>query len=222
MGYKIIPPVPGTSVAGGGVPVSLNALTTAGNATDCQQVVNVATATLTGITVAAGSNRRLVAVLSIGDIGSTPAPVTITALVSGVPAAMTQEAFIYSGTKAVCIFSIANPDTGAQSIVAAWAQNSDAYLSADCFNNVVSVNGADTQTGSTNALTMTSGANDATVTAITTNNGDPTSSQTLTYANSPLQPGGAADYALGGASNVHTYGNAGTVQVIAGIHLVAA
>lgn len=214
------------AAAGGGGAVSVNALTTTGNCSggDCQQAPGVSTLTLTGITVVAGSNRWLTVEVVWGGNGTTITGRSVTALVGAVPTAMTEEIFTSvapSGGKAVAIYTIANPDTGAQSIVASWTGSiQDTYLSAKCFNNVSSVNAAHTQSGATNALTMTSGANDATVTAISTDNGDPTSSQTRSFAESPHAPGGAADYALGGSSNTHTYGNAGTVQAIVGIHLV--
>lgn len=209
-----------TVSAGGGVPITLNALTTAGNATDCQQANAVNTITLTGITVAAGSNRGLiVALVWQTDVTSR----AVTALVGGTPTAMTEEAYGLNGVGgAVGLYSIANPSTGAQSIVATWAEFVAVYLSAACFNNVASINGADDQTSTTAAVTIPSAANDATVAAIVTDNGDPTSSQTLSFAESVLPPGGAADYALGGVSNTHTFGNAGTNRRTIGIHLVAA
>lgn len=207
----------------GGVPITLNALTTAGNATDCEQGSQVTTITLTGITVAAGSNRGLVVELTWGTISVDIPGLTVTALVGGTPTAMTQKILRVTGTKATALYYIANPDTGVQSIVAAWSSYTlDTYLSATCFNNVGSVVDADTQGADAATLTMTSGPNDVTVTAITTNSSDPVSSQTLSYANSPLNPGGAADRAFGGTSNVHTYTNIGTEQVMVGIHLAAA
>jgi hypothetical protein len=218
MGYKIIPPVPGTSVTS--VPITINALTTAGNATDCEQASNVTTVTLTGITVAAGSNRGLiVAVVWQIDVTSR----VVTALVGGTPTAMTEENYGLNGVGgAVGLYSIANPSTGVQSIVATWVSQAAVYLSAICVNNFGSVNGADDQTSTTTAVTIPSAAKDATVAAIVTDNGDPTSSQTLSFAESILPPGGGADYALGGVSNTHTFGNAGTNRRVIGIHLVAA
>lgn len=218
MGYKIIPPVPGTSVTS--VPITLNALTTAGNGVDCERANAVNTLTLTGITVAAGSNRRLiVAVVWQTDVTSR----VVTALVGGTPTAMTEEVYGLNGVGgAVGLYSIANPSTGAQSVVETTAEFVAVYLSAACFNNAGSVNGADDQTSTTTAVTIPSAANDATVAAIVTDNGDPTSSQTLSFAESTFPPGGAADYALGGVSNTHTFGNAGTNRRVIGIHLVAA
>lgn len=206
-------------VSGGGA-VSLNALTTSGNSSDgkCQQASGATTITLTGITVAAGSNRRLFAVL-VWDNSQTTR--TLTALVGGSPSAMTEEVYA-TFNKAVGIYSIANPDTGAQSIVASFDNTSDVYLSAICFNGVASVNGADDIIESDNSIIINSGANDATLSVIGTDNGDPTSSKTRFFANSPLGPGGGADYALGGVTNTHTWGNAGTAQTCIGIHIVAA
>lgn len=208
---------------GGSIPITKNSSMTTGNGThgNAQTATAVQSISSTGITIAAGSNRFLLVPIqwSVGVTGRS-----VTALKGSIATAMTEELFFTGdGGAPVAFYSLVNPDTGVQTIAASWTTAADCYMGAICLNNAASVKSADNQTSGTGStVTIPSSTNDATLASIVDNNGDPTSSQTLFEQESALNPGGGADYALGGTSNVHTFSNAGTTRGTIGIHVLAA
>lgn len=209
--------------------VALDALMTAGNSGDglSQEIATDVAINSTGITVGA-SAKLLVAVLATGH-GNGAAPTSVSMTWNGT--AMTAGPTVTSGTGNpfawVAIFYLINPAAGANTLHAQWTNSNDMYMSA------VSFTGTDTSTGinaahnatatNTTTLTITSDTAGATVAVFAVDGAAPTVNFTKIFSEAPFNPGGGASYTLGGTSNGHTFtGGGGTVQALAGVHVIAA
>lgn len=209
--------------------VALDALMTAGNAADglSQEIATDVAIDSAGITVGASAT-LLVAVLATGHSnGAAPTGVSMTW--NGV--AMTAGPTVTSGTGNpfawVEIFYLISPAAGAHTLHAQWTGSNDMYMSAVSFtgtNTSTGINASDSITATnTTTLTVTSDTSGATVAVFSVNGAAPTVNFTKIFSEAPFNPGGAASYTLGGTSNGHTFtGGGGTVQALAGVHVIAA
>jgi hypothetical protein len=218
--------------AGGGSAVSVNALMTAGNSSDsdCLQAANVTSTSGTGITIAAGSNRLLVAVVSwCKRNGEFPVGRSVT----WNSVSMTEVAYNENASTMSCgIYTLIAPDTGSQTLAVSWTNtgnsNQDVYMGAVCFDNVQQssngINAAHTvQNEDDDSVTITSDTNGATVAICSTDSGNPTMNQTKIFDNIPFSQNAGASYALGGTSNTHSFtGGTPSQWANAGIHIVSA
>lgn len=210
--------------------VGFDAKMAAGNSADGlnQEATGATSISSTGITVG-GSATLLVAVLAFAQGNASTTPTSITATWNG--AVMTAGPTVTSGTgtpyATAAIFYKISPASGANTLAAAWTNSHDCYMSA------VSFTGTDTSTGinaahsttatGTTTITITSDANGATVAVFAVDGSAPTVNFTKIFSEAPLNPGGGASYTLGGTSNAHTFtGAGGSVQALAGIHVIAA
>jgi hypothetical protein len=130
------------------------------------------------------------------------------------------------------ILTLVDPEPGAQTLTLNWATaNSDCYMGACSFTGTDTVTGiatADTITA-TGTSTLTSiavntSSDGATVAVMGGNGGDPTMNYNTLWAYDNDNPGGGANYELGGSgTNTHTFTGAGANYVqIAGVHIIAA
>jgi hypothetical protein len=72
-------------------------------------------------------------------------------------------------------------------------------------------------------ITVTSDTSGATLAVFGVNGSTPTMNFSKVFDNAPLDPGGGSSYTIGGTSNIHTFtGAGGTVQALAGVHIIAA
>lgn len=127
-------------------------------------------------------------------------------------------------TSAILILPL--PASGAKTLALTWT------TAADCYMSAVSLTGTDTSTvtnasdnvtaSATTSITVTSDTSGATVAVFGVDGGTPTVNFTKIFAEAPLNPGGGANFTLGGTSNVHTFtGGGGTIQTLSGVHVIA-
>lgn len=204
--------------------VAFDAKMTAGNSADGfnQQASSVTSISSTGITV--GASATLLAVPFVIQ-GAAVQPSGVTGTWNG--SALTLQVFAVSDKVTAGIATIVNPAAGANTLALAWTNTGDCYMGAVSFTGTdtsTGVNVADnTTTTQTTAITVTSSADGATVAVFGVNGSTPTVDQTKLWAEAPLNPGGGASYALGGASNTHNFtGAGGSLQALAGVHVIAA
>jgi hypothetical protein len=202
--------------------VGFDAKMTAGNSADgfSAEVQGGTALSTTGITVGASATCLVATLVFSGAVTS------LTVTWNGV--GMTQEPTVTSGAIIVYIFRLVSPASGAQALAAAWTTARDLYLGA------VSFTGTDTTTGvqvadnttATNvtAIAIPTGSTGATVAVFGVDGATPTIDQTTLWGVSNFGPGGGASYALGGTTtNTHNFtGAGGTVQALAGVHVIAA
>ena len=213
------------AAGGGGSAVSVNNTMSGGNGASgkSQQVSTNTTIQSTGLTINSGTNSMLVTLL-VWSSGTAPTGVTAEWDSAGTPQALTQAGTVQFDTNSsVAIFYLLNPTVGNKTLTANWTNAQDCVMSAICFDNAGGIAAGDTQQNSTNTVTVTSGANDATVAVYNCDGGTPTGSQTNIFDNSALGPSSSGDYALGGSSNAHTFTiGSSTFRVTIGIHVTAA
>lgn len=208
--------------------VAFDAKMTAGNSADgFNQRASVATSiSSTGITVGASAT-CLVAMITFAE--QAPAgPVGLAMTWDGVPMTAGPIASNTVGDRVglSAIFWLDNPASGAKTLQATWSNSLDAYMSAVSFTGTAttnSVKAADNITATqTTTLTVTSSTDGATVVNFAVDGAAPTVNFTKIWADDPFSPGGGGNYTLGGTSNAHTFtGSGGTLQCIAGVHVVA-
>lgn len=187
---------------------------------------------LTTLTVSAGSDNCLFALLVLGD-GGTPTGVGITWNSTSMTLVDSQ---VNSRGQNLYIYRLVAPTTGNQTLAASWTGSDDAVLAAINFSGVdqtTPVVTAHTQkpTGSSTApsATVTSATNDATLTlsGASTNTGTPsfTTPRTQTQVftdSSQIDNLAEASYALGGTSNAHSFTLTTSLDWAAvGIHIQA-
>jgi hypothetical protein len=202
--------------------VALNAsgLMTGGNGAGgaSQQVSTNTTISSTGLTIAAGTDRFLVGLL-VWSSGTAPTGVTMTW--NGV--SMTQAGTVqFSTNTSGALFYLDDPATGNNTLSASWTNSQDCVMSAACFDGVGSYVSGDTVQNSTNTVTITAAAGDATVSVYNCDGGTPVGDKTAIFANSALGPSAAGNYNLGSTST-HTYEiGSSSARVTVGLHLQAA
>lgn len=208
--------------------VAIDAQMTSGNSADgFNQRVSAATSiSSTGITVGASAT-SLVAMITFAQ-NAAAGPVGLAMTWDGVAMNAGPIASNDAGGRFVvsAIFWLDNPASGAKTLQATWTNSLDAYMSAVSFTGSAtsnSVKTADNITAiQTTTLTVTSSTDGATVANFSVDGAAPTVNFTKIWADDPLNPGGGGNYTLGGTSNAHTFtGSGGTVQCIAGVHVVA-
>lgn len=210
--------------------VALDAKMAAGNSSDGfnQEATAATSISSTGITVG-GSASLLLAFFSWGaGVGGTPpSSPAATWNAGGMTAGPTVTHSAGGAFSMVAIFYKISPAFGANTLAGSWGNANDCYMSAASFTGTdtstgINVSDSTTATGVT-TLTITSDANGATLAVFAVNGSTPTVNFNKIFAEAPLNPGGGASYQLGGSSNGHTFtGAGGTVQALAGVHIIAA
>lgn len=210
--------------------VALDALFTGGDADSgrCQNANDATTCSDTdGITVGASAT-LLVAVAHLQGLSDGNGPTSITATWNGTGSTGSHSVQNSSGRQNTSVIFWWNaPATGAKTLTISWSNGCDCYMSAASFTGthattpVVTADNASTTASTT--VTVTSGADDATLAIWGTNGADPTVNFNEIFSQAPLDPGGGASYQLAGSSNGHTFtGAGGTTPAGAGIHIAAA
>ncbi len=208
--------------------VSNDALMTGGNGVggQDQNATSATTVTTTGITV--GASATLLVSCFVWQSNSSIDPSSRTCTWNGV--SMTERSTILQTVSAtdlrVSIFTLVSPASGAKSLTGNWTGATDVYMSAASFNGtdtVTGINASDNVTASAaTQITVTSDTSGATFAVFGVNGNVPTVNFVQVFAEAPLNPGGGASYQLGGTSNIHTFtGGAGTIQALAGIHIIS-
>lgn len=182
------------------VTVNANMTTGNGNGGQCERVASNTTLSSTGLTIAAGSNRLLIVPIVWSNAGTLPSGITITW--NGV--GLTQVPSAYGGTTGsyAGLWYLLNPDTGNQTLTANWTTTSGCYMGAICFDGAGSISGG--ATNNTNTITLSAGANDASVAVYNCDGGTPVGDQTLVWSDSAFGPSAAANRA-GGGSTTYTF-----------------
>lgn len=214
--------------------VTLNAVMDAGNNGDTHAVSATTSLSTTGITVASGSDRVLVAVLNWGS-NSTGTPGSRAATWNGV--SMSEAAFVSgtsgSRTESVGIYVLVNPATGAQTLAASWTGSLDCYCSAICFDGADQTTGIDagnTATASSGLTLNVTGTSDgATVASHIRDGSEPAGAgtgNTLFWDFDSFNPGGGGGYRIGLAGtntfDFNSGSNTGAARATAGVHVIAA
>lgn len=191
----------------------------------CDNTDNGTSASSDGMTVGASAT-LLVAVICLQN---GTADVTDLAMTwDGV--SMTERASVTSssgGTRdRAAIFTLVNPAVGNKTLAASWTTTSDAYMSCISFtgtDTITGVNAADNTTATNTAdIVVPTDSSGATVACYCVNGDDPSVTQTEIFSEAPLDPGGAASYAIGGTtSNTHSFTSAGSIKALAGVHVIA-
>lgn len=205
--------------------VALVAKMSAGNSSDgLNQQASFTTAISASSQNIGASPTLLVVVLAIQGAGGAPTSPTATA--GGT--AMTVGPVATSGKDVAAVLYLVNPTGGSQTIAAGWStQNGDAYMSWASFSGTDTTTGvqaSDNRTATnTTSITVPSSTDGATVATFAVDGSAPTVNFTKIFSIANLNPGGGASYALGGTNNAHTFtGAGGTVQALAGVHIIAA
>lgn len=213
--------------------VSVNAAMTAGNQSDTHAVSGATSFSTTGLTIAAGSNRYLTAVVNWGNSAS-PASRSVTW--NGV--AMTELVFQNNtdgggNFTAAAIYGLVNPATGANTLAGSWTGSTDCYASAVCFNGAdqsTGIDAAHTTSGTGLTLNVT-GTTDGATLATHIRNGSVTSTTIISggtqfWEYDANAPGGAGAYRVGlngtNAYDFNSGSNTGTFRCTAGVHVIAA
>ena len=179
---------------------------------------------LTTFTVGSGANSVLVGLAGF-DVNVTGRAMTWNATET-----MTEAHTYLDNGQFMTLWVLINPTAGNQTLAAAWTGSSRCHLAA------VEFSGADQTTGfkavdnatagptaNNVAITITSSTDGATVASAISGFGNITvTDQTSIFANNPGGANGAASYALGGASNTHTFTTAAVNNDAAGIHILVA
>jgi hypothetical protein len=191
-----------------------------------QNIAGALAISSTGLTIIAAS--ILVAVFVWQDNASND-QLSRTATWNGV--SMSERATISQVSGAtflrVSIFTLVSPVSGNHALAGAWLGASDCYMSGAGFTGTdtsVGINPADSTTASgTTSIPVTSDLTGATVAVFGANGNPPTVNFNQIFSEAPLNPGGGASYQLSGTTNNHTFtGAGGTLQALAGIHIIAA
>lgn len=213
--------------------VSLNAAMAAGNQDSNRTYAVAGTITsfsTTGITVAAGVNRALVAIVGWHG-GNTDTPTSRSVTWNSV--LMTEAAFQSSVLGAVSrhigIYVLPNPDTGALALAGAWTTAfGDVYVSAVAFDGAdqtTVVNAGDTAANTTTSVATTGSADGATLGAsIESSACSSVSGKTIFSNYDGGQPGMTGAYEIGG-TGTQTYDfstGSGTPRSAAAIHVLVA
>jgi hypothetical protein len=175
----------------------------------------------TGITVGAGATCLLV--LVSWDIAAISA---VTVSWNGTNMTVGPNNFS-TGAPVVAIFYLANPAAGLNMISGSWSGGAtEGYYSAISFKGTNIVNPIyvpDSVTSTTSTITINSGTNDATV-AIEMDTGTSlaTPNFTVIFTDDSEIPNGAANYQLGGTSNIHNFAGVNGSIACAGVHVLAA
>jgi len=208
--------------------VAVDAVMSGGNQGDTHSTGGVGNTTLTstGITVG-GSATLLVATLCFADGGSGTPPTSVTMTWNGV--SMTNRASVDDAASSFAssyIFTLVNPTSGANNLVANWTNTKECYMSAISFTGTDTTTGVQTSDSvtatSTTSLTITSTTDGATVATYAADGGIPTMNFTKLWDYDSEGPGGSGTYTLGGTSNAHTFtGGSGLRKALAGVHVLA-
>jgi hypothetical protein len=199
-----------------------------GDSGRCQQTDNGTSCSTTGHTVGATAT-LLVATISFGNGSGQAEPTSLSATWNGVAMSAGPTVRSASGNDdaKVAMFTLVSPAAGANTLAISWTTTRDAYMSSVAFSGTDTTTGINTSDNNTatqaTAITVTSDADGATVAVFAVNGSDPTVDQTEIFSTAPLDPGGAASYAIGGTSNTHNFtSGGGTRQALAGVHVIAA
>jgi len=182
---------------------------------------------LTTLTVAAGSNRCLLATLLLDTANDTP---TLTWDNGGTNQSMTSIGSIATGSGAVHFFGRIAPTTGNLTLRASWATSQGAMLHALAFNGCDQTGGtttfahftSDTQSSATPTIVITSAANNFTVGVAVSSNDPTTPTQTENFFNDLIGFSSDGSRAAGAATVTHQWSLTSTTWETIGVDIVAA